>query len=60
MLRARLAGPSHPVIAAEVVHAARSEYCVTACDFIARRTRLAFLYVEAASAAVPLVVRVLQ
>ena len=60
VLRARLAGPSHPVIAAEVVHAARSEYCVTACDFIARRTRLAFLDVEAASAAVPLVVRVLQ
>lgn len=45
----------HPVIAAEVVYAARHEYCQTVCDFIARRTRLAFIDVEAAEAALPAV-----
>lgn len=47
--------PGHPVIAAEVVYAARHEYCQTVCDFIARRTRLAFIDVDAAEAALPVV-----
>ena len=52
-LARRIAGPNQPVIAAEVLHAARAEYCQTTCDFVARRTRLAFLDVEAARVAVP-------
>jgi glycerol-3-phosphate dehydrogenase len=35
------------------LHAVRHEYCQTTCDFVARRTRLAFLDVEAARRAVP-------
>ena len=38
----------HPVLEAEVVYAARHEFCATACDFLARRSRLAFLDVAAA------------
>ena len=41
------------MIAAEVVYAARHEYCQSTCDFIARRTRLAFLDADAAEAALP-------
>ena len=52
-LARRIAGPNQPVIAAEVLHAVRHEYCQTTCDFVARRTRLAFLDVEAARRAVP-------
>jgi glycerol-3-phosphate dehydrogenase len=43
--------PGHPVLEAEVVYAARHEYCATACDFLARRSRLAFLDVHAAKQA---------
>ena len=43
----------HPMIEAEVVYAARHEYCETAEDFIARRTRLAFLDVDATRHALP-------
>ena len=43
----------HPMIEAEVVYAARHEYCETAEDFIARRTRLAFLDVDATRQALP-------
>jgi glycerol-3-phosphate dehydrogenase len=53
-LAKRLA-PTHPMLVAEVVHAAREEYCVTTRDFLARRSRLAFLDVAAAEAAAPLV-----
>ena len=53
-LAKRLA-PTHPTLVAEVVHAAREEYCVTTRDFLARRSRLAFLDVAAAEAAAPLV-----
>ncbi|KAI8462742.1 MAG: mitochondrial glycerol-3-phosphate dehydrogenase [Monoraphidium minutum] len=42
-----------PYIEAEVVHAARQEYCMTVEDFITRRTRMAFLDVAATEAAVP-------
>lgn len=38
----------HPVIEAEVVYAVHNEYCQTVVDFIARRTRLAFLDARAA------------
>ena len=41
------------MIAAEVVYAARHEYCQSTCDFIARRTRLASLDADAAEAALP-------
>ena len=43
----------HPMLEAEVVYAAQHEYCETAEDFIARRTRLAFLDVEACRQALP-------
>ena len=57
-LAKRLA-PAHPTLVAEVVHAAREEYCMTARDFLARRSRLAFLDVAAAEAAAPAVNAVL-
>ncbi len=43
----------HPMLEAEVVYAVRHEYCETAEDFIARRTRLAFLDVDACKLALP-------
>lgn len=49
----------HPFLCAEVVHCVRSEYCETAVDFIARRTRLAFLDARAAETALPKVVRLM-
>ena len=41
----------HPVLEAEVVYTARHEFCSTARDFLARRSRLAFLDVAAAKQA---------
>ncbi|GAB0137371.1 hypothetical protein EsDP_00005639 [Epichloe bromicola] len=55
---ARLA-PSFPFIEAELRHAARSELACTAADAISRRTRLAFLDVDAALHALPRVIDVL-
>lgn len=43
----------HPMIEAEVVYAANHEYCEHPDDFIARRTRLAFLDVAATEQALP-------
>ena len=43
----------HPMIEAEVVWAVREELCETACDFIARRTRLAFVDTAACEQALP-------
>jgi len=43
----------HPMLEAEVVYAVRHEYCESAEDFIARRTRLAFLDVDACKLALP-------
>jgi len=43
----------HPQLEAEVVYAARHEYCETATDFLLRRTRLAFVDIDAAEAALP-------
>ena len=42
-----------PQLEAEVVYTARHEYCESAQDFLARRTRLAFLDIEAAREALP-------
>ena len=43
----------HPMLEAEVVYAVQHEYCETPEDFIARRTRLAFLDVDACRVALP-------
>ncbi len=55
---ARLA-TSFPFIEAEIRHAVRSEAACTAADAIARRTRLAFLDVDAALTALPHVIDVM-
>ncbi|XXG45226.1 hypothetical protein AAC387_Pa02g0360 [Persea americana] len=49
----------HPYMEAEVAYCARNEYCETAVDFLARRTRLAFLDADAASRALPRVIEIL-
>jgi len=49
----------HPQIEAEVAYAARYEYCTGVEDFLARRTRLAFLDVRAAEQALPRVVQIM-
>lgn len=49
----------HPMLEAEVVYAAGCEYCETVEDFIARRSRLAYLDVAAARQAVPRVAELL-
>ena len=43
----------HPVLEAEVVYAVHHEYCETPEDFIARRSRLAFLDHRACGEALP-------
>ena len=43
----------HPVLEAEVVYAVHHEYCETPEDFIARRSRLAFLDHRACEEALP-------
>ena len=43
----------HPVIEAEVLYCMRNEMCETAEDFIARRTRLAFVDSAACAQALP-------
>jgi glycerol-3-phosphate dehydrogenase len=57
------AGPllinGYPYLEAEVTWACRQEFAVTATDVIARRTRLAFLDIEAATEALPSVVRLM-
>ncbi|OVA00570.1 FAD-dependent glycerol-3-phosphate dehydrogenase [Macleaya cordata] len=49
----------YPYLEAEVAYCARNEYCETAIDFIARRTRLAFLDANAATQALPRVIEIL-
>jgi glycerol-3-phosphate dehydrogenase len=54
--KAALAAPlveGQPYIKAEVVYCCRYEYCARVEDFIARRTRLAFLDTEACAEAIP-------
>ena len=55
---ARLA-PSFPFIEAEIRHGVRSEAACTAADVISRRTRLAFLDVDAALKALPRIIDVM-
>lgn len=49
----------YPYLEAEVAYCARNEYCETAVDFIARRSRLAFLDTNAAGRALPRVIAIL-
>ena len=49
----------HPQIEAEVAYAAKYEYCTGVEDFLARRTRLAFLDARAAEQALPRVVEIM-
>ncbi|KAK7197437.1 glycerol-3-phosphate dehydrogenase (FAD-dependent), mitochondrial [Novymonas esmeraldas] len=58
-LLTRLASDS-PVVEAEVVHAAQSEHCEHVMDFLARRTRMAFVNVAQAEAAVPRVAELMS
>ena len=48
--------PRHPILKGEVKYAIQNEYAQTATDFLARRTRLSFLDVEATLTALPEVV----
>ncbi|CAI7856055.1 unnamed protein product [Closterium sp. NIES-53] len=58
LLAERLA-PGFPDIEAEVIFAARNEFCETAADFLCRRSRIAFLDADAAMHALPRVVKLL-
>lgn len=49
----------YPFLEAEVAYCARYEYCESAVDFIARRSRLAFLDTDAAGRALPRVIQIL-
>ncbi|KAK7279005.1 hypothetical protein RJT34_24046 [Clitoria ternatea] len=49
----------YPFLEAEVAYCARHEYCESAVDFIARRSRLAFLDTDAAGRALPRVIQIL-
>ncbi|KAL0907637.1 hypothetical protein M5K25_022056 [Dendrobium thyrsiflorum] len=49
----------YPFLEAEVAYCARQEYCESAVDFIARRSRLAFLDTAAARRAIPRVIEIL-
>lgn len=49
----------YPFLEAEVAYCARNEYCESAIDFIARRSRLAFLDTDAAGRALPRVIEIL-
>ncbi|KAG6845059.1 hypothetical protein H0H87_001121 [Tephrocybe sp. NHM501043] len=51
--------PQYPYIDAEVRYAVTHEYALTAVDVLARRTRLAFLNVQAALDALPYVVDIM-
>lgn len=49
----------YPYLEAEVAYCARHEYCESAVDFIARRSRLAFLDTDAAGRALPRIIEIL-
>ncbi|XP_058084283.1 glycerol-3-phosphate dehydrogenase SDP6, mitochondrial [Magnolia sinica] len=49
----------YPFLEAEVAYCARHEYCESVVDFIARRSRLAFLDTDAAGRALPRVIQIL-
>ncbi|XP_022765447.1 glycerol-3-phosphate dehydrogenase SDP6, mitochondrial-like [Durio zibethinus] len=50
----------YPCLEAEVAYCARNEYCESAVDFIARRSRLAFLDTDAAGRALPRIIQILS
>lgn len=52
--------PLYPYIEAEVRYACRAEYAASVPDFIARRTRLSFLNVEATVEALPRVIELMS
>ena len=49
----------HPIIEAEVIYAARYEFCETVEDFVSRRSRLIFLDTRACKEAVPRIAELL-
>ncbi|CAO1633093.1 unnamed protein product [Sympodiomycopsis kandeliae] len=51
--------PLYPYIEAEVRYACRSEYAATVQDFIARRSRLSFLNVEATVSTLPRIIDIM-
>eukprot|EP00397_Hematodinium_sp_SG-2012_P013262 GEMP01013458.1.p1 GENE.GEMP01013458.1~~GEMP01013458.1.p1 ORF type:complete len:672 (+),score=148.22 GEMP01013458.1:3-2018(+) len=51
--------PEFPILEAEVRHAVKKEFAQTASDVLARRTRLAFLNVNACNAAIPRVCEIM-
>ena len=55
----RIAGEAYPYLDGEVRYAVQSEYAQTAVDVLARRTRLAFLDVQAAVTALPVVISIM-
>ncbi|CAG8756835.1 27424_t:CDS:2, partial [Racocetra persica] len=52
--------PLYPYIDAEVTYAVRREYACTLVDVIARRTRLAFLDVQAALESLPHIIEIMS
>ncbi len=58
-IRGKRISPMYPFIDGEVRYAVRNEYAQTAVDVIARRTRLAFLNVQAALEALPGVIDIM-
>jgi len=50
----------HPMLEAEVVYCVQHEFCLTPMDFLAHRTRLAFLDHAAAVEALPRVVQIMS
>lgn len=55
----RRLSPLFPFLEAEVVYSARNEFCETATDFLARRSRLAFLDAKESLKVLPRVVEIL-
>jgi len=49
----------YPYLEAEIIYAIENEFAVTACDIVARRTRLAYLNATAARLALPRVVEIM-
>lgn len=49
----------HPMLEAEVIYSIQNEYCQTIVDFVARRTRLAFLDTLATQQAIPRVAKMM-
>lgn len=58
-VRDKRISPQYPFVDGELLYAVRHEYARTAVDFLARRTRLAFLDCQAAYEALPTVIDVM-